>query len=61
MLAKAGHESEFRNGRLVCRDGVSVHNKQGAGGAADQLTVEGPLCDLYYEVRDLLYEQFVIL
>ena len=61
VLAKAGHDSELRNAVLYCRDGVSVRKATAATGGGDRLVVEGPLCDVYYEVRDLLYEQFVIL
>ena len=57
LLAKHGYESEFRGqGVLLCNGGVAVRKLEG-----QRLVVDGPLCDEYYEVRRLLYEQFVIL
>jgi hypothetical protein len=54
-LAAAGIASEFRAGVLVCAGVVRV--KRGEGGQG-QLLMEGPLCDNYYAVRDVVYAQY---
>lgn len=55
VLTKSGIQAEFAGGVLVCNNIVAVkRNEQG------KITVEGGLCEEYYQVRDLLYEQYAI-
>lgn len=57
-LAAAGIASEFRaGGVLVCAGVVRVRRGEGGEG---QLLMEGPLCDMYYAVRDVVYGQYNI-
>lgn len=53
-LAKAGFVSEFRAGKLVI-GGMLVVKRDGPEG---QLVLEGPLCDDYFKVRDVVYGQY---
>ena len=46
---------EFIGGALVCNQTVAVKRTEG------KITVEGALCDDYYVIRELLYEQYAIL
>jgi len=34
---------------------------QGGGSGAQQIVIEGPLCEDYYKIRDYLYSQFYLL
>lgn len=49
-------QAEISGGILYCNDKVTVR-KRGSG----RIHLEGPLCDDYYKVRDLLYSQYVII
>eukprot|EP00047_Mylnosiga_fluctuans_P022572 m.122175 g.122175 ORF g.122175 m.122175 type:complete len:722 (+) comp9310_c0_seq1:211-2376(+) len=54
-LQKAGIEAGFQRGMLVCGDSVAIRNDESGA-----LLVEGPLCETYFNVRALLYQQFAI-
>nr|XP_054758654.1 cleavage and polyadenylation specificity factor subunit 2-like [Lytechinus pictus] len=55
VLAKNGIRAEFTGGVLVCNNTVAIkRNEKG------HLTLEGALCEDYYTVRELLYEQYAI-
>lgn len=54
-LAAAGVPSEFRGGgRLVVGGSLTVRRD----GPEGQLVMEGPLCDDYFKVRDVVYSQY---
>jgi len=55
-LAKAGLPSQFVAGRLLVKGSLLV-SRQGDDG---QLMVEGPLCDDYFKVRDVVYSLYNI-
>jgi cleavage and polyadenylation specificity factor subunit 2 len=55
-LARVGVASEFSGGVLVCEGGVAV--RRAPGGDAPGLVLEGPLSDMYYKVRDVVYAQY---
>ncbi|ODM92886.1 putative cleavage and polyadenylation specificity factor subunit 2 [Orchesella cincta] len=57
VLAKHGIASEFSGGVLWCSNGTVALRRQETG----RLTVEGCLSTDYYQIRDLLYEQYAIL
>ena len=59
-LGAAGVPSAFAagGGALVCAGRVVVRRSAPAAAAAQELVVEGPLCDEYFVVRDVLYKQF---
>ncbi|CAM9661128.1 unnamed protein product [Hapterophycus canaliculatus] len=46
---------KFLAGTLRCEGGVTV--RLGKGG---QMELEGPLCDAYFRVREIVYRQYVI-
>jgi len=54
-LGQAGIGAEFRSGRLVCAGGRVTVRRADAGG---ELLLEGPLCEDYYAVRDVVYRQY---
>ncbi len=54
-LETAGVSVKFVAGTLRCEGGVTV--SLGKGG---QLELEGPLCDAYFRVREIVYRQYVI-
>lgn len=56
VLNKAGLQAEFSGGVLVCNKRVAV--RKGDGG---KICLEGTVCEEYYKVRQLLYEQFAII
>lgn len=53
-LTKAGIHCEFVAGVLICNNLVAVRRESG------RIQVEGTLCEDYYKVRELLYEQYAI-
>lgn len=57
VLSRAGISSEFNAGILWCSNGTLALKKQDSGG----ISVEGPLSADYYEIRELLYQQYAIL
>lgn len=56
VLTKAGIHAEFTGGVLVCNNAVAV-KKDAESGTMD---IEGALCDEYYQIRELLYEQYAM-
>lgn len=54
VLNKAGIQAEFIGGSLVFNNRVNIRKVDG------KITVEGALCDEYYTIRDLLYDQYAI-
>ncbi|KAI0233701.1 Cleavage and polyadenylation specificity factor subunit 2 [Lamellibrachia satsuma] len=55
VVIKEGIQAEFVAGVLICNNMVAVRRNE-----AGRLQLEGCLCDDYYRVRDLLYEQYAI-
>lgn len=55
-LGDAGISADFYAGMLVCQSRVLVKSN----GPAGQLLLEGPLCEDYYRVRDVMYTQYHI-
>lgn len=53
-LTKAGFVTEFGKGRLVIAGSLVVSSD----GPKGQLVLEGPLCDDYFRVRDVVYSQY---
>ncbi|KAK7103107.1 cleavage and polyadenylation specificity factor subunit 2-like [Littorina saxatilis] len=53
-LTKAGIHCEFGAGVLICNNVVAVRRESG------RIQVEGTLCEDYFKVRELLYEQYAI-
>lgn len=49
-----------KGGVLLCNDVIKVR-KVGKSAGQTEFEVEGPLCDEYYFVRELLYNQFCLL
>lgn len=56
ILTKAGIKAEFCGGVLVCNGVVAVRRTEGG-----KIGIEGCVCDDYYKVRQLLYDQFAII
>lgn len=54
-LAEVGIGAEFAGGGLVCSGRVTVRRSADGDGA---VTLEGPLSQDYYRVRDVLYAQY---
>eukprot|EP00794_Sanderia_malayensis_P003077 gene3078-3542_t len=55
ILTKAGIQAEFSGGVLVCNNMVAVRRSE-----AGKIGIAGALCDDYYAIRDLLYQQYAI-
>ena len=56
ILQNDGIESEVVGGVIVCKNGlVNVHKVD-----EFRISIQGALCDEYYRVRDLLYQQYQI-
>ena len=54
IVEKLGLQTEIREGGvLVTEMGISI-TKHGA----NDFSIEGPLCDKYYEVRKVMYNHF---
>lgn len=56
ILQKNGLQAEFAGGVLVCCNGIVAITRNEAG----RIGVDGAVCDEYYRIRELLYEQFAI-
>jgi len=54
VLLKQGMKAEFDSGVLVCNGLIAV-KKNGL-----RLNLEGPLCEDYFKIKDLLYKQFAV-
>ncbi|XP_059082157.1 cleavage and polyadenylation specificity factor subunit 2-like [Tigriopus californicus] len=56
VLTKSGISSEFAGGVLFCGNGNVALRRHDSG----RVTIEGTVCDEYYRVRELLYDQYAI-
>uniref|UniRef100_A0A0B7A7B0 Cleavage and polyadenylation specificity factor subunit 2 n=1 Tax=Arion vulgaris TaxID=1028688 RepID=A0A0B7A7B0_9EUPU len=55
VLISAGVQCEFAGGVLVCNNQVAVRRD-----AAGKMKLEGSLCEDYFKIRELLYQQYAI-
>jgi cleavage and polyadenylation specificity factor subunit 2 len=55
VLSKAGILAEFSGGVLICNSIVAIRRSNGG-----HLELEGPVCDEFYQIRELLYKQYAI-
>jgi len=56
VLLNQGYAAELKQGVLTCNN-ITVQKS----GGASQFLIDGPLCDEYYIIKDLLYQQFSVL
>ena len=56
VLIRNGIQAEFYGGVLHCNNLVAVRRNE-----AGRIHLEGTLCDDYFKVRELLYEQYAII
>ncbi|XP_046847920.1 cleavage and polyadenylation specificity factor subunit 2-like [Xenia sp. Carnegie-2017] len=56
ILQKNGIQAEFNGGVLVCCGGVIAITRNEAG----RIGLDGAICDEYYVIRQMLYDQFAI-
>ncbi|PIK52140.1 hypothetical protein BSL78_10987 [Apostichopus japonicus] len=56
VMTRNGILAEFTGGVLVCNSTVAVRRHE-----SGRLCLEGTLCDDYFKVRDLLYEQYAVI
>ncbi|KAL6906173.1 hypothetical protein ACP4OV_003774 [Aristida adscensionis] len=65
FLANKGWQVEFAGGALRCGEYITVRkigdSSQKGSTGSQQLVIEGPLCEDYYKIRELLYSQFYLL
>ncbi|XP_062199096.1 cleavage and polyadenylation specificity factor subunit 2 [Phragmites australis] len=65
FLADKGLQVEFAGGALRCGENITVRkigdSSQKGGTGCQQIVIEGPLCEDYYKIRELLYSQFYLL
>ncbi|CAD5234858.1 unnamed protein product [Bursaphelenchus xylophilus] len=54
FLGRSGFSAEFSSGELYVNDALKVSRTAG------RFIVEGPACEEYYRVRDIIYTQFAI-
>uniref|UniRef100_A0A8C6WDZ0 Cleavage and polyadenylation specificity factor subunit 2 n=1 Tax=Neogobius melanostomus TaxID=47308 RepID=A0A8C6WDZ0_9GOBI len=55
VLLKEGIQAEFVGGVLVCNNLVAVRRTE-----AGRIGLEGCLCDDYFKIRELLYQQYAV-
>uniref|UniRef100_A0A8C3ADG4 Cleavage and polyadenylation specificity factor subunit 2 n=1 Tax=Cyclopterus lumpus TaxID=8103 RepID=A0A8C3ADG4_CYCLU len=55
ILLREGIQAEFVGGVLVCNNMVAVRRTE-----AGRIGLEGCLCDDYYKIRELLYQQYAV-
>lgn len=55
-LGDGGISSEFFSGMLLCQKRILVKS----AGLAGQLVLEGPFCEDYYKIRDIVFAQYNI-
>lgn len=55
VLTRNGIQAEFAGGALICNNVVAVKRTE-----TGKITLEGGLCHEYYQIRELLYEQYAI-
>ncbi|XP_010880557.2 cleavage and polyadenylation specificity factor subunit 2 isoform X1 [Esox lucius] len=56
VLLREGIQAEFVGGVLVCNNMVAVRRTE-----AGRIGLEGCLCDDYYKIRELLYQQYAVI
>eukprot|EP00731_Ephydatia_muelleri_P028304 Em0019g1177a len=56
VLTKAGVQAEFSGGVLVCNGVIALRKTEGGG-----IGLEGLVCEDYYKIRQLLYDQFAVI
>lgn len=56
VLLNNGIQAEFSAGILYCNDKVTVRRRE-----TGKIHLEGTLCDDYFKVRDLLYNQYIMI
>lgn len=56
ILLNNGIQAEFSGGVLFCNEKVSVRRRE-----TGRIHLEGLLCDDYFKIRDLLYQQYVMI
>ncbi|XP_022985441.1 cleavage and polyadenylation specificity factor subunit 2 [Cucurbita maxima] len=66
FLSSKGIQVEFAGGALRCGEYVTLRKvsdarQKGGGSGTQQVVIEGPLCEDYYKIRELLYSQFYLL
>jgi cleavage and polyadenylation specificity factor subunit 2 len=68
VIERDGMQAYFQAGALHCSGGVILkkqashdYNTNTKSRDNNHVVVDGPLCDEYYRIRDLLYQQYVIL
>uniref|UniRef100_A0A0E0C6S2 Cleavage and polyadenylation specificity factor subunit 2 n=1 Tax=Oryza meridionalis TaxID=40149 RepID=A0A0E0C6S2_9ORYZ len=65
FLANKGLQVEFAGGALRCGEYITLRKIGDAGQkgstGSQQIVIEGPLCEDYYKIRELLYSQFYLL
>ncbi|KAG7014767.1 Cleavage and polyadenylation specificity factor subunit 2 [Cucurbita argyrosperma subsp. argyrosperma] len=66
FLSSKGIQVEFAGGALRCGEYVTLRkvsdaSQKGGGSGTQQVVIEGPLCEDYYKIRELLYSQFYLL
>mmetsp|Transcript_30814 Transcript_30814/g.80643 ORF Transcript_30814/g.80643 Transcript_30814/m.80643 type:complete len:792 (+) Transcript_30814:220-2595(+) len=59
VLSQNGIRTHFSGGMLICEDTVAVRMVAPRGQPVS-VSIEGNICETYYHVRELLYEQFAI-
>lgn len=55
VLNKAGIQAEFAGGVLICNNVVAVRRNE-----TGRVGLEGAVCDDYYKIRELLYQQYAV-
>lgn len=55
VLLREGIQAEFVGGVLVCNNMVAVRRTE-----AGRISLEGCLCEDYYKIRELLYQQYAV-
>ena len=55
VLTRNNIKAEFSGGVLICNSLVAVRRSE-----AGKISLEGALCEDYFTVRKLLYEQYAI-
>ena len=56
VLQENGLSVQFQDGDLICNQLVSIRKLD-----SGELVLEGPLCEDYYHIRSLMYEQLAVL
>lgn len=59
ILINNGIQAEFSGGVLYCNERVTVRRKETGG--RGRIHIEGTLCDDYFKIRNLLYQQYIVI